>query len=195
VRFTEADFDRYPEVLTRLEEPQTAATALPIYLLYAACRAAGLVVILTGEGADELLGGYHWFQGDARTTAAGPAQPLRAGGQPGQDFASRAARAAQRRSEVLRRYTIGPGVSSLAVLAPALFETADLLDDWPHTLGGAAAGRDAFRQFQYYETHTRLVDFINFEVDRMSMANSIEARVPFLDHELWEYAAQLPTNY
>ncbi len=200
VRFTEADFDRYPEVLAHLEEPQTAATALPIYLLYEACRAAGLVVILTGEGADELLGGYHWFQGDAQAQRLlGLPGPLRALVADSPAKISQAGRRVLRSGErdVLRRYTIWqrPGVSSLAVLAPALFETADLLDDWPQTLGGAAAGRDAFRQFQYYETHTRLVDFINFEVDRMSMANSIEARVPFLDHELWEYAAQLPTSY
>src|SRR5690606_11214260 len=65
VVFGEAAFERYPAVLAHLEEPQCSATALPIYLLYEACRRAGLTVILTGEGADELLGGYHWFQGDA----------------------------------------------------------------------------------------------------------------------------------
>jgi asparagine synthase (glutamine-hydrolysing) len=37
-----------------------------------------------------------------------------------------------------------------------------------------------------------MIDFINFEVDRMSMANSVEARPPFLDHELWEFCASLP---
>jgi len=200
VRFTEADFERYPEVLRHLEEPQTAATALPIYLLYEACRAAGLVVILTGEGADELLGGYHWFRGDARAQRLlGWPAPLRAlvAGSPASISAAgrRVLRSGER--DGLRRYALWqqPGASSLAVLSPALFETTDLLTEWPQTLGGAAAGRDPFRQFQYFETHTRLVDFINFEVDRMSMANSIEARVPFLDHELWEYAAQLPTSY
>ena len=64
--FREADFERYPEVMARLEEPQCSATALPIFLLYEACRRAGLTVILTGEGSDELLGGYHWFRGDAQ---------------------------------------------------------------------------------------------------------------------------------
>jgi asparagine synthase (glutamine-hydrolysing) len=40
-----------------------------------------------------------------------------------------------------------------------------------------------------------MVDFINFEVDRMSMANSVEARPPFLDHKLWEFCAQLPPHF
>jgi asparagine synthase (glutamine-hydrolysing) len=44
----------------------------------------------------------------------------------------------------------------------------------------------------WLETQTRLVDFINVEVDKMSMAHSIEARVPFLDHRLWEFCAGLP---
>src|SRR5262249_49414732 len=66
VLFRSADFDDYPQVLAHLEEPQCSATALPIYMLYRACREAGLTVILTGEGADELLGGYHWFQGDGQ---------------------------------------------------------------------------------------------------------------------------------
>jgi asparagine synthase (glutamine-hydrolysing) len=47
----------------------------------------------------------------------------------------------------------------------------------------------------WLETQTRMVDFINFEVDKMSMAHSIEARVPFLDHKLWEYCAGLPAHY
>ena len=40
-----------------------------------------------------------------------------------------------------------------------------------------------------------MVDFINLEVDRMSMAGSVEARPPFLDHELWEEVARLPPSY
>jgi asparagine synthase (glutamine-hydrolysing) len=65
ITFTARDFDDYPIVMRHLEEPQCAATAVPIYRLYQACRQAGLTVVLTGEGADELLGGYHWHKGDA----------------------------------------------------------------------------------------------------------------------------------
>ena len=199
VLFRAADFDRYPDVLARLEEPQCSATALPIYLLYQACRAAGLTVILTGEGADELLGGYHWFQGDAQARRLlgwpGPlrrliaASPIRMS-----DAGRRVLRAGP--MDALTRYAewqaIGKGAG--AVLSPELSRQPAVLEAWRAGLDGAAAGYDPFRQFQYFETHTRLVDFINFEVDRMSMAHSIEARVPFLDHELWEYAARLPSS-
>ena len=49
----------------------------------------------------------------------------------------------------------------------------------------------AFDQFLYLEYETRLPGFINDEVDRMSMAHSVEARVPYLDHRLWEFTAAL----
>jgi asparagine synthase (glutamine-hydrolysing) len=197
VVFRAADFDRYPEVLAHLEEPQCSATALPIYLLYEACRAAGLTVILTGEGADELLGGYHWFQGDAQARrllgwpglarAMIAASPL-----PMSEAGRRVLRAGE--ADNLARYALWQNVGEgEAALSPELGQLPGALEAWRPALDGAAGGRDPFRQFQYFEVHTRLVDFINFEVDRMSMAHSIEARVPFLDHELWEYAARLPS--
>jgi asparagine synthase (glutamine-hydrolysing) len=200
VEFSKADFDRYPEILAHLEEPQCSATALPIYKLYQACRAAGLVVILTGEGADELLGGYHWFQGDAqaRLLLGWPA-PLRALTAASSLPISAAGRRVLRSGEqdALRRYVLWQrpgGAEAEAALGPALRQ-AGWVDEWEEGLADARRWVDPFRQFQYFEAQTRLVDFINFEVDRMSMAHSIEARVPFLDHELWEYAATLPSEW
>lgn len=197
--FTAADFDHLPRVVRHLEEPQCSATSVPIYLLYRACHAAGFKVILTGEGADELLGGYHWFVGDrlARRLLRLPL-PVRAalarlppvvlGGPP----ASAAAR------RVVARGTLDPYTRYRLwheVAAPE--ERAALLTTPAHLNGemrdeALLAHRHPFDQFLWLEAHTRLVDFINFEVDRMSMAHSVEARPPFLDHELWEFCAALP---
>ncbi|MCB0000104.1 MAG: asparagine synthase (glutamine-hydrolyzing) [Anaerolineales bacterium] len=66
LHFSPEAFDLLPKIVAQLEEPQCSATSLPIYLLYQACREAGFKVSLTGEGADELLGGYHWLDGDRR---------------------------------------------------------------------------------------------------------------------------------
>jgi asparagine synthase (glutamine-hydrolysing) len=197
VLFREADFDRYPEVLEHLEEPQCSATALPIYLLYQACREAGLTVILTGEGADELLGGYHWYQGDAIARRLlglpGPARRLLAASPLNiSDAGRRVLRSGE--PESVARYALWQGVGEgAAVLAPEVGRQPQVIASWREAFSAGAAGRDAFRQLQYFDTHTRLVDFINFEVDRMSMAHSIEARVPFLDHELWEFVGRLPS--
>jgi asparagine synthase (glutamine-hydrolysing) len=94
--------------------------------------------------------------------------------------------------ELVARFAQWQGVGPDGVLGPELARKAGVVDSWRADYG-TSTNRDGFRQFQYLETHTRLVDFINFEVDRMSMAHSIEARVPFLDHELWEYTGRLPS--
>jgi asparagine synthase (glutamine-hydrolysing) len=201
VVFRESDFERYPEVLACLEEPQCSATSLPIYLLYEACRKAGLTVILTGEGADELLGGYHWFQGDAQARPLlglpGPIRAMLAAlPLPISAVGRRVLRSGQ--GDPVARYALWQGVDGGAargLLSPELATRAGngVVAQWRDDFRAASGWGDPFRQFQYFEVHSRLADFINFEVDRMSMAHSIEARVPFLDHELWEYAARLPS--
>jgi asparagine synthase (glutamine-hydrolysing) len=201
VVFREADFERYPEVMAHLEEPQCSATSLPIYLLYEACRQAGLTVILTGEGADELLGGYHWFQGDAQARPLlGLPSPLRAMlaalPLPISAVGRRVLRSGV--ADPVARYTLWQGLDGDRAAGLLSAELAShpngVAAQWREDFRAADGWRDPFRQFQYFEVHSRLVDFINFEVDRMSMAHSIEARVPFLDHELWEYAAKLPST-
>jgi asparagine synthase (glutamine-hydrolysing) len=200
--FTPADFDRLPEAVRRLEEPQCSATSVPLYLLYKACHEAGFKVILTGEGADELLGGYHWFEGDARLRPLlGLPRPMRAAlarlPVPASDAARRVLAAGTR--EPIARYALWQMVASPqerhALLAGAGGDGAHTPAGWAGEFAEAIGGRKPLDQFLYLESHTRIVDFINFEVDRMSMASSVEARTPFLDHLLWEYTAALPPEY
>jgi asparagine synthase (glutamine-hydrolysing) len=164
-----------------------------------------VTVALSGEGADELFGGYLTYRADryARLARAVPAA-LR-----------RTAAAAVQRWPVsddkisfeykLKRFLEG------SLLAPeeahvfwngtfsseelrGLFLKADpepmrrLLGDVPL----AAAGLDRYLLFdqRYY-----LPDDILYKVDRMSMAHSMEVRPPFLDHRIVEFAAALPESY
>ncbi len=197
--FTEKDLDLLPQVIRQLEQPQCSATSVPIYLLYQKCREVGLTVVLTGEGADELLGGYHWYRGDAqaqrllhlpaplrRLVAAAPLKlspPAR-----------RVLRAGMR--DMVERYAMWQMVASNQELALLWNGHApnghSVLDEWRRSFGASVQDQPAFHQMQYVESHTRMIDFINLEVDRLSMAHSIEARAPFLDHRLWEYCASLP---
>jgi asparagine synthase (glutamine-hydrolysing) len=199
VAFTEADFDCYPDIMRRLEAPQASATAVPIYRLYQACRQAGLVVILTGEGADELLGGYHWYRGDLRAQRLlGLPAPLRRAlarlpGLPMSDAGRRVLAAGER--DLAGRYARWQSAGYPADLfGPRLASAPPLLPEWQAAAASAATAHDSPRRMQALEALTRLPDLINFEVDRMSMAHSVEARVPFLDHELWEYVAGLPVG-
>ena len=190
--FDKKAFDLLPQIVRQLEEPQCSATSIPIYLLYHACHAAGFKVIMSGEGADELLGGYHWFDGDRRM------QPLLRLPQPLRALLTRAPlpiSAAGRRvlangtGEASQRYALWQQVASPARLASLIqFEGTE-----PSTyINNGDAGLHPLDRFILLDSQTRLTDFINFEVDRMSMASSVEARPPFLDHKLWEFCAQLP---
>jgi asparagine synthase (glutamine-hydrolysing) len=200
--FTPADFDCLPLVVRHLEEPLCSATSVPIYRLYRACYEAGFKVIMTGEGADELLAGYHWFDGDRKARPLlGLPRPLRRLLARAPYPASPAARRvlADATAEPVGRYALWQAIATGAVegpLRPDLAPAAPALPAfWRREFGAAVAGRHPLDQFLFLESRTRLVDFINLEVDRMSMASSVEARPPFLDHRLWEYCAGLPPEF
>ncbi len=203
VTFTTNDFDDYPQVMYHLEEPQASATALPIYKLYRACRQAGLTVVLTGEGADELLGGYHWHRGDAlvRPLLALPGslrQLIAASPLPMSVAARRVlARGAK---DIPTRYQDwleigGDGYRQHLLSSNASSELRENgAPSWAEILLEAQTDVP-LHQTLWLESQTRMADFINFEVDKMSMASSVEARVPYLDHVLWEFCATFPAHY
>jgi asparagine synthase (glutamine-hydrolysing) len=74
-------------------------------------------------------------------------------------------------------------------LRPLVAATAGTDEDWrPPGFGEW----DPFAQLQHYELTVRLPDMVLWHVDRSSMAHGLEARVPFLDHELVELCARVP---
>jgi asparagine synthase (glutamine-hydrolysing) len=194
--FTHSDFDCLPLIIRHLEEPQCSLTSLPIFKLYQACHEAGFKVILTGEGADELLGGYHWYDGDRRLRPL-LNLPSFARNQlarlPFNISAAGRRVLAQGTKDPLHRFQLWQQVATSALVNALFHEDNKYATDLPLVqLPQDWHGRHPLNQFLQLEAQTRLADFINFEVDRMSMASSIEARPPFLDHRLWEFVAQLP---
>jgi len=164
-----------------------------------------LKVVLTGEGSDELFGGYEWFRIDKllRPLARLPVT-LRRLMLLGSFIPSRWPRAGRihiaPREMTLKRYQhmIGPNYGdavdrvfsadvkrTLGNVRTLDFELTppDKFDRW-HPLA----------QLQYYEMKLRLPELITRQLDRASMAHSIEARVPFLDHELVEFCARIPSS-
>ncbi|MBI5350146.1 MAG: asparagine synthase (glutamine-hydrolyzing) [Chloroflexi bacterium] len=190
--FSSADFDHLPKVISYLEEPQCSATSVPIYLVYKACHDAGFKVILTGEGADEILGGYHWFDGDRRVRQLlFLPQPLRAliARSPIQMSAPARRVLENGTDDHTQRYFLWHQLADAKQLSTLLQSPISNLQS-PIT----NSQLHPLDSFLLLESQTRMIDFINFEVDRMSMANSVEARPPFLDHHLWEFCATLPPD-
>ncbi|MBK9054980.1 MAG: asparagine synthase (glutamine-hydrolyzing) [Chloroflexi bacterium] len=204
--FDDSAFDYLPAVIRHMESPQTSATSIPIYLLYKACREAGFKVILTGEGADELLGGYHWFDGDRRMRPLlGLPAPVRRllAKLPGAMSAAARRVLTHAPQDPIERYFLWHQLTTPAQRA-ALLASQRVSGSASQRVSQSALQHFStqhsslhqfLHQFLALEAQTRMADFINDEVDRMSMANSIEARPPFLDHLLWEWCATQPPEY
>ena len=198
VRITpEAFWAALPAVQYHMDEPLADAAAVALYLL---CREAarGGKVVLSGEGADELCGGYNIYREPftARWYGRLPAALRRALGAlagrlpavPGVNFiARRGVPLAQRyygptallderaKRRLLRRYT---GAGDPRLLARPVW--------------AASAGLDPVTRMQACDLALWLPGDILLKADKMSMAHGLELRVPFLDHAVWNAARRLP---
>ena len=162
------------DAVRAMSEPMVSHDCVAFYLLGAAVS-GHLSVVQSGQGADEVLAGYHWYPplaGVHRTRAA----DVYAGAFFDRD-ATELARVID--PELLRGRGGDPLGSAWAYLA------ADF--DRP----GADTAVDAALRI---DTAVMLVDDPVKRIDNMTMAHGLEARVPFLDHEFVELAASCPPD-
>ena len=203
----------FPEVIRHTERPVLRTAPAPLYLLARLVRESGFKVVVTGEGADEVFGGYDVFK-EAKVRRFWARRPQSAW-----------------RPALLRRlypYIAGMQSQSLEYLQAFFRGGLDQVRDplFSHLpriqlarragrfLSGALreqlAGYDALQdlrerlpqrfgawhplsQAQYLETAFLLPGYIlSSQGDRMAMAHGVEGRFPFLDHRVVEFAARIP---
>lgn len=209
--------DAWPDAIWHAETQMFNGHGVAKYLLSRAVRGAGIKVVFTGEGADEMLGGYPFFRVDAVTN-----NPSLSSDQKdayideifGANEASRAimlpeaVEGPEMESVKGRLGWVPATVNSAMAMSRGLspFFNQDYaehikghipmvaaLDRMP--IAQRIAGRDRLNQSLYISAKTSLPNFIlAYLGDRMEMAHSIEGRVPFLDHNLAEAAARTPVN-
>jgi|SRR5579863_6253280 len=213
-RCSDRDIARaFPEVIWHAETPLLRTAPAPLFLLSQLVRDRGYKVALTGEGADEILGGYDIFKEVKIRKFCGvrpsstirplllkrlyPYQPnLRT--QPesylrhffaskpedlGSPFFSHLPR--WRMTAGLKRF-FSDGVRSELMNHDALHDVESMLPTEFYRW-------DDFSRAQYLETTILLPGYIlSSQGDRMSMAHSVEVRHPFLDHRIIEFAAGIP---
>lgn len=210
--------DSYADAVWHAETVFTNGHGVAKYLLSRAVRDAGIKVVFTGEGADEMLGGYPPFRRDVLLYNTEGQDPetvrrllaqlnesnkatrgvLTSDAEPGPELEAVARRLGWVPSWIevfsdLGRRTVG-------VFREEFVENTHGLNPYELTLSRLPLmerleGRDPLNQSLYLWSHTMLHNFIlNFLGDRMEMAHSIEGRVPFLDHKVAEYAAGIPIN-
>ena len=192
-------FDRWMDVF---DEPFADQAALPTMLLSGFAR-RDVTVVLTGEGADEVFGGYSNYRKRMREERwlrwlAHPASPLPALAR-GLPAALRRDRLVRNLTEPLaRRHRTIPNVFDV-VLHPALFSPAFLAASAGTPDVGAFAA-EAFAEagdapyldrLLHVDTRLWLPDDLLTKVDRATMSHSLEARVPYLDHRFVEFCARL----
>ncbi|MBI1905339.1 MAG: N-acetylglutaminylglutamine amidotransferase [Rhodocyclales bacterium] len=158
---------RLPEAVAAMNEPMVSHDCIGFYLLSEAVSRHSKVV-QSGQGADEVFGGYHWYP-----KVAGSAQPVA-------DYL------AAFRDRDFDEYTRVVAPRWLAGDESAAFVAERF---------SAPGATDPVDQALRLDTTVMLVDDPVKRVDNMTMAFGLEARVPFLDHELVELAARIPARH
>jgi len=190
-----------PKLVEAFDEPFGDSSALPTYLVSE--LAAGQVkVALSGEGGDELFGGYYTYVADLLARRIGRLAPLArplAEALPsrhdrvGFDYkAKRFARAAA--LPPLQRHHAWKEIFSPQLRFELTGEGASGWDpvDLYRERYAETAGADPLSRMQDVDLGIYLVDDLLVKTDRLSMAHSLEARVPFLDQHVAEFAFSLP---
>ena len=203
----------FREVVWHAETPLLRTAPAPLYLLSRVAREAGIKVVLTGEGADELFLGYDLFK-ESMVRLFCLRQPesrvrprlfdrlypyLASNGAAG---------------EFWRRFflTAGSPEDSLFSHGPRFLLTSRIKDFYSADTRLSLAGSDPLAELRqalpdafarwspenraaYLELTTLLPSYLlSTQGDRMAMAHGVEGRFPFLDHRLFEFAASLPAS-
>jgi asparagine synthase (glutamine-hydrolysing) len=189
-----------PKIVWHLDDPVADPALVPLYFV-AKKAAEHVTVVLSGEGADEFFGGYTIYREPLSLSLVNDLpDPLQKGlravskvipqGVKGKSFLERGTTPIEARyygnarmfteaekRNLMRRYD--PSVRYTDVTAPVYAEVPDL---------------DDVTTMQYVDLYTWLRGDILVKADRMSMAHSLELRVPFLDREVFNIAATIPVD-
>jgi asparagine synthase (glutamine-hydrolysing) len=201
-----------PRLVFQQDEPIGDPACLPMHFVAQAAKKGGVTVVLVGEGSDEVFGGYpdmtrligshdgKW----RRLRRLPPAARLAL------YHSARATGMDDGRADVLRRLATGePFYWGLDVVFSDLEKRrlyrsggapepdsspASVVSGYYRELYRSRPEADFLQQMSYVELSNRLPELLLMRVDKFSMAHSLEARAPFLDHELVSYALSLPQH-
>lgn len=209
-----------PDVIRCLEEPVGDPVVVAQYMLSKATRDAGIKVVMTGDGADEILGGYQYLAAIIRAMHWQPFIPASLAGA----IASAAQRMPLRLVEALSNIPLGVAAEARNRLAwmirrlpnatmgeyydllLALYRPDELQDLYTPeffqetgrfaagSFAGEPAGSTIEDQVLSLQYRKWLPANINLKQDKLAMAHSVETRIPFLDHPLAELVATFPAR-
>ena len=206
-----------PDLIFHQDEPLADPVCVPLYYVSRLARDTGTIVVQVGEGADEIFAGYDWFRKyvrindqfwrqaeklplSLRHSLAALARPLMEA-----SFNKRTAIELNRRMGAGEPLFWGGAIvfdedfkhqlmsSEMSAEVDGLSSYAAVKDHLDH-VARLRPDSDFAASMSYLELKLRLPELLLMRVDKMTMATSVEARVPFLDHHLVEYAMSLPVD-
>ncbi|HEV2975272.1 MAG TPA: asparagine synthase (glutamine-hydrolyzing) [Solirubrobacteraceae bacterium] len=200
-----------PEMVHHQDEPIADWVCVPLYYVSKLAHDSGTTVVQVGEGSDELLHGYQgyidavarrrrWWEpfqhapAPLRKLVAGSAVGLARRADRGVLQAQYVADAAAGRQPFWGGAICYTGELKRQILSangarPDAYRIVQRLWDQAERDG---PGADLLQKMTYLELKLRLAELLLMRVDKMTMATSVEARAPFLDRELVEFAIALP---
>ncbi|MFC1705700.1 asparagine synthase (glutamine-hydrolyzing) [Planctomycetota bacterium] len=213
----EPDLLRFlPDYVYHFDEPFADPAALPTFLLSQHAR-RHVTVALSGDGGDEIFAGYQRYYSEMladrfaripspiRRWLTDTALPLSASLIPVRRRLRRSADDVVKKAQLaglppveryLAHFNAFYGFSRQSIWSPSMLEATVGIDPYRHIAPFMRRGErlDPLSQRQYTDIKTWLPEQMLTKVDRMSMAVSLEVRVPFLDHRLVELAAAVPAR-
>jgi len=192
-----------PRLVAQRDAPVSEPSDIPVYMLACAARRS-VKMVLTGEGSDEILGGYRkhvaeclaWMYWSlpqrVRRALVTPLVHALPFGYRDMKIALASLNLEDWRERAVRWFGALDFRERRALMRLAVPEI-QARDDLPPF--DVAAGTSALRRILYFDQTSWLPDNLLERGDRMTMAASIEARVPFLDHKLAEFVSRLPDEW
>jgi asparagine synthase (glutamine-hydrolysing) len=199
-----------PQLVYQQDEPIGDPACLPMHFVAKAAKQHGVTVVLVGEGSDEVFGGYPEMTRliDSHDEKWRRLRRLPQAARIALYRGARATGMQDGRADVLRRLAADePFYWGLDVVFSDLEKrrlyrrgaapddgrgAASVVSGYYRDLAARRPNADFLQQMSYVELSNRLPELLLMRVDKFSMAHSLEARAPFLDHELVSYALSLP---
>lgn len=194
-------FDAFPTIQYHMDEPQSNPSSVPLYFL-AKLASEHVTVVLSGEGADEIYAGYEWYDETPamrkykkipsilRRFAAAVARSL-----PyfkGHDFIIKGS--GRPEDYFIGQALVFPENEAVAILR-GKYKNGKSVREITRPIYDRAKNLSELEKKQYLDMNLWLPGDILLKADKMSMAHSLELRVPYLDREVMREAQTIPSEY
>jgi len=214
----DGEFDSFlPDLVFHQDEPIADPVCVPLYYVSKLAKDSGTTVVQVGEGADEIFSGYAHYVRHLRLYERfwqygerAPSFLKKAVGVPARSALGMMGRG-RLIAELVRRFEknepmfwggaiVFDDLMKPSVLSPRMraamngHSSLSGIQTYLERIADERPDSDYLARMIYLELKLRLPELLLMRVDKITMATSVEARVPFLDHHLVEYAMGLPSE-